>query len=105
MKLTRQRKRDVTWEFVIPLSRQAVAVVKAAIATTPSPTYLFTGIGSWLKPISDSTLSKLYRDSGFTGQHVPHGWRASFSTIMNELAAVEEREQEERKSKRLNSSH
>lgn len=94
MKLTRQRKRDVTWEFVMPLSRQAVAVVKAAIATTPSPSYLFTGIGSWLKPISDSTLSKLYRESGFTGQHVPHGWRASFSTIMNELAAVEEREQD-----------
>jgi hypothetical protein len=94
MKLTQQRKRDITWEFVIPLSRQAVAVVKAAIATTPSPTYLFTGIGSWLKPISDSTLSKLYRQAGFTGQHVPHGWRATFSTLMNELAAVEDRERD-----------
>jgi len=94
MKLTQQRKRDITWEFIIPLSPQAVAVVKAAIATTPSPSYLFTGIGSWLKPISDSTLSKLYRQAGFTGQHVPHGWRATFSTLMNELAAVEDRERD-----------
>lgn len=94
MKMTKARKRDLTAEFVIPLSRQAAAVAQAAIATTPSPTYLFTGVGSWLKPISDSTISKLYREAGFTGRHVPHGWRASFSTIMNEIASVEEREQD-----------
>lgn len=88
MKLTRQRKRDITWEFIIPLSRQAVAVVRAALAISPSPQWLFTGIGAWTKPISDSTLSKLYREVGLTGIHVPHGWRSSFSTIMNERAAM-----------------
>lgn len=92
MKLTRQRKRDITWEFVVPLSRQAVAVVNAALSLSPSPQWLFTGIGSWKSPISDSTLSKLYREVGFTGKHVPHGWRSTFSTIMNERAAVAERE-------------
>lgn len=88
MKLTRQRKRDVTWEFVIPLSAQAVAVVQAALSLSLSPQWLFPGVGRWTRPISDSTLSKLYRESGFAGQHVPHGWRSSFSTIMNERAAL-----------------
>jgi hypothetical protein len=92
MKLTRQQKRDITWEFIVPLSSEALAVVKAALAASPSDRWLFPGLGSWRTPISDSTLSKLYRDAGFTGRHVPHGWRSSFSTIMNELAAIEDRE-------------
>ena len=96
MKLTRERKRDSAFEFVVPLSRQAVDVVKAAIAASPSPQcqWLFPGIGSWRKPISDSTLSSHYRDAGFTGRHVPHGWRSSFSTILNERAAIEDRERD-----------
>jgi len=100
MKLTRARKRDVTWEFVIPLSRQAAAVAKAAIGNSlacqadQGPDWLFTGIGRWTSPISDSTLSKIYREAGFAGRHVPHGWRSSFSTIMNERAAIEDRERD-----------
>ncbi|MCP3729233.1 integrase arm-type DNA-binding domain-containing protein [Sphingomonas sp. MG17] len=92
MKLTRERKNDATFEFVMPLSYQAVELVKLAIATSASKTLLFPSIRHLHRPISDSTLSKLYRDAGFTGLHVPHGWRASFSTIMNELAAADERE-------------
>jgi hypothetical protein len=94
MKLTRRRKRDVTWEFVIPLSAEAVAVVRAALSVTASAKWLFTGIGGNDKPISDSTISGLYRDAGFRGIHVPHGWRATFSTIMNERAAVQDRERD-----------
>ena len=94
MKLTRERKEDLTYEFVIPLSKQAVAVVKAALATNVKSPWMFPGPRAWKKPISDSTLSKHYRDLGYTGQHVPHGWRATFSTIMNERAAVEDRERD-----------
>lgn len=93
MKLTRSRKRDVTFEFLIPLSRQAVDVVKVAMQVAPpAHGYLFGGVGDPKKPISDSTLSKLYRLAGFTGKHVPHGWRSSFSTILNERAATEDRD-------------
>ncbi|WP_207093588.1 integrase arm-type DNA-binding domain-containing protein [Novosphingobium sp. PY1] len=100
MKLTRAQKRDITWEFVIPLSRQAAEVAKAAISeslachTSDGPSWLFPGTGAWKRPISDSTLSKLYRDAGFTGVHVPHGWRSTFSTIMNERAALEDQERD-----------
>lgn len=94
MKLTRERKRDATFEFVIPLAPQAVATVKAAMTASPSPTWLFPGVGDRRKPISDSTLSGHYLDAGLRGQHVPHGWRSSFSTIMNERAAIEDRERD-----------
>lgn len=94
MKLTRERKRDASFEFVVPLSTQAVATVKAAIAASDSRQWLFPGISGWRKPISDSTLSKHYREAGFAGVHVPHGWRASFSTLMNERAAREDRERD-----------
>ncbi|MFS0849624.1 tyrosine-type recombinase/integrase [Novosphingobium panipatense] len=100
MKLTRSQKRDITWEFVIPLSRQAAATARAAIAESPAcrepegPSWLFPGVGGWRRPISDSTLSKLYREAGFTGVHVPHGWRSTFSTIMNERAALEDQERD-----------
>lgn len=91
MKLTRERREDVTFEFVIPLSRQAVAVVKTALAGNVRRRWLFPGYGGGHQPISDSTLSKHYRDAGFRDRHVPHGWRATFSTIMNERAAIEDR--------------
>lgn len=94
MKLTRERKRDAAFEFVMPLSPQAVAVVKAAMAASPSQRWLFPGIGDRRKPISDSTLSGHYLDAGLRGRHVPHGWRSSFSTIMNERAAIEDRERD-----------
>lgn len=94
MKLTQERKRDASFEFILPLSHQSVETVKTAMMASPSPQWLFPGIAGWKKPISDSTLSKHYREAGLTGQHVPHGWRASFSTIMNERAAGEDRERD-----------
>ena len=88
MKLTRKKKRDSTYEFLVPLSVEAVETVKAAMQASPSPTLLFPGVGDRRKPISDSTLNKHYREANLRGRHVPHGWRASFSTIMNERAAL-----------------
>lgn len=92
MKLTRERKRDATFEFVIPLSAQAVEVVLAALTlSSPTSTWLFPSVTKRKVPISDSTLSGLYLSSGWRGVHVPHGWRATFSTVMNERAAIEDR--------------
>lgn len=87
MKLGVERKRDEAFEFIIPLSRQAVETIKVAIGFSgeTAPGYIFRSVRSAQRPISDSTLSKSYREAGFSGVHVPHGWRASFSTIMNEL--------------------
>jgi integrase len=91
MKLTAVQKRDVSYEFVVPLSRQAVEVVQLAIARFAGHGLLFPSISAPRSPMSDSTLSKLYRDAGYAGRHVPHGWRSTFSTAMNALAAIDNR--------------
>lgn len=89
MKLTAVQKRDVTYEFIVPLSRQAVDVVKVALAVCGDRKVLFPSTTG--TPISDSTLSKVYRQAGYAGRHVPHGWRSTFSTVMNALAAIHNR--------------
>lgn len=90
MKLSLRNKSDRAFDFVVPLAPAAAAIVKDAMALTGGPNskqrLLFPGV-SRRAPISDSTLSQLYLDAGYRGRHVPHGWRASFSTIMNERAA------------------
>jgi hypothetical protein len=91
MKLSKERKGDATFDFIVPLSEQAVATVCAAMTASRHPSLLFPGPRA-TKAISDSTLSQLYLDAGYRDRHVPHGWRASFSTIMNERAAQEGRE-------------
>ena len=88
MKLPADQKGDRRFDFVIPLARQSVDVIEAALATNGSSQLLFPAETGG-KPMSDSTISKLYRDAGLTGRHVPHGWRATFSTIMNERAATQ----------------
>lgn len=89
MKLRLESKADARFDFVVPLSRQSADLVAVAITAGGASPWLFPAENG--KPMSDSTLSKLYRDAGLTGLHVPHGWRASFSTIMNERAAAEDR--------------
>lgn len=91
MKLSKDRKGNAAFDFVVPLSKQAVATVRAAMRASEHPKLLFPG-SRGTKAISDSTLSQLYLDAGYRDRHVPHGWRASFSTIMNERAAEEGRE-------------
>lgn len=92
MKLVVERKEDAAFEFIVPLAPQAVELVKIAIEFTGADMPLiFRSVRHPRKPISDSTISKAYREAGFSGVHVPHGWRSTFSTIMNELAAVENR--------------
>lgn len=89
MKLTARRSNDLRFEFVIPLSPAAVDVVRTALRLATAD-LLFPGARR-RSPISDSTLSKVHRAAGFRDVHVPHGWRATGSTVMNEIAAIENR--------------
>jgi integrase len=36
------------------------------------------------KPMSENAMGYLLNRAGYHSRHVPHGWRATFSTIMNE---------------------
>jgi integrase len=95
MKLALAESESEAFEFVIPLAPQTVELLRVAIGAAGRRQYLFPSIRHSHRPISENALSTNYkRVPGFEGRHVPHGWRSSFSTIMNQLAADEGRQGE-----------
>jgi integrase len=86
MKLELHLKDEEAFEHIIPLSRQAVEVLLAVRPLTRRAGFVFPQIRYPQKPMSDGTISAAYKRAGYAGRHVPHGWRAAFSTLMNERA-------------------
>ncbi|MCP8893216.1 tyrosine-type recombinase/integrase [Sphingomonas faeni] len=91
MKLNMENKDDEAFEHVIPLPQQAVEILHAVRRLTGRSAYLFTSVRSSRHPMSENTIGYMYARNGYSGRHVPHGWRATFSTIMNERAIRERR--------------
>lgn len=92
LKLKRADAEKSELAFTIPLSSQAVATVKAAMTSSEGREWLFPAVHFGQRPISENALNVAYKRSPlFSGRHVPHGWRSSFSTIMNERAIELER--------------
>ncbi|RMB55435.1 site-specific recombinase XerD [Sphingomonas sp. PP-CE-3A-406] len=90
MKLAAAKKLDAKNDHAVPLSRQAVALLRevralsldAANDEAEIKALIFsTGAG---RMIGEKSIGAMYDRAGFEGRHVPHGWRASFSTVMNE---------------------
>lgn len=71
-------------EHLVPLSRQAIEVVAAARTLIGRGTLLFPSARHAHRPMSENALGYLLNRAGYHGHHVPHGFRAAFSTIMNE---------------------
>lgn len=84
MKVEFDKRGDEEWGHDIPLAPQAVAVLQVVRTLTGTGPYVFPNARDANAPMSESALSSLYRRLGFTNRHVPHGFRSSFSTIMNE---------------------
>jgi integrase len=68
----------------VPLSAQAIGVLEAMRPITGRAPFVFPNARSAHKPMSENAMNYLLPRAGFAGVHVPHGWRATFSTIMNE---------------------
>lgn len=71
-------------EHIVPLSRQAMEVVSAARTLVGRGSLLFPSTRHAQKPMSQNALGHLLARAGYYGRHVPHGFRAAFSSIMNE---------------------
>ncbi len=87
MKLKAAKKVDPKNDHLVPLSSAAVAVLRAARAiggTTTADGLVFPGRRGGDAPIGEGAIGELYGRTDFDGRHVPHGWRSSFSTVMNE---------------------
>lgn len=85
MKLKKEHKEDEAREFWVPLPSQAAAIIAALRKLTGKGTYLFPNLRGWDRPMSENALGYILNRAGYQGRHVPHGWRATFSTVMNEL--------------------
>ncbi|WP_030540540.1 integrase arm-type DNA-binding domain-containing protein [Sphingobium sp. DC-2] len=78
MKLKKARKADAANDHIVPLSAEAVAVLRQ-VREVGNDTR-----SSTVFPIRPAAIGALYSRAGYAGRHVPHGWRATFSTILNE---------------------
>lgn len=83
-----KRRSDSRFFHQVPLAPQTVELLLAVRRAGGGSTYVFGGRGVFDVPLSDNSLGLAYRRLGYRDVHVPHGWRSSFSTIMNERAST-----------------
>lgn len=70
---------------IVPLSRQAVAVLRELHQLTGKGRFLFPGLRSKDRPISDATLTNALRRMGYSGDEMTvHGFRHMASTMLHE---------------------
>lgn len=80
----RQALKATAEAHVVPLSRQAVALLRELRPLSGAGRYLFPGARSALRPMSDNTLNAALHRLGFKDQLVVHGLRHMASTALNE---------------------
>ena len=72
-------------EHIVPLSRQAIGILKELQTFTGRGTFLFPSLRTSQRPISDNTLNAALRRLGFSKDEMTtHGFRATASTMLNE---------------------
>lgn len=85
-KITKARKNDpLTPSHLVPLSTQAVAILRDLQPLTGSGRFVFPGTRDHNKPLSDMALLAALRRMGYaSGTVTLHGWRATARTILAE---------------------
>jgi integrase len=74
-------------EHLVPLSRQAVAILKQLYPYTGTGRYVFPSLRGGHRPISENTLNVALRTMGYSGDQITaHGFRAMASTRLNEMS-------------------
>ena len=71
-------------EHLVPLARQAVAALEAARPLSGRGPLVFPSARHAHRPMSENAIGYLLNRAGYHHRHVPHGWRATFATVMNE---------------------
>ena len=84
MKLPTEEKRRRRDGHEVPLSVQAVKVLRELRPYCSGSDFLFPSNVSLEKPMSASTLNVMFKRMGYAGLLTPHGMRATASTILNE---------------------
>jgi len=70
---------------VVPLSRQAIAILRSAEALSAGQKYVFSSLYPGDRPMSENTINAALRRLGYTSNEMTaHGFRATASTMLNE---------------------
>lgn len=70
---------------IVPLSAQAVAILRELHPLTCGGQYVFHGVHSRARPMSENTVNVALRRLGYSGSEiVAHGFRSMASTLLNE---------------------
>ena len=73
-------------EHLVPLSRQAVDILKELHLLTCSSKYVFPSIRTNIRPMSENTINAALRRLGYTTEEMTgHGFRAMARTILDEV--------------------
>lgn len=72
---------------VVPLSDQAIGLLKELEKIRTPSDYLFCSRDSLTKPMSEATLNNALKNLGYRGRQSPHGFRHIASTALNEKFA------------------
>ncbi len=84
MKLRLQHKDDDARDHWAPLARQTLEAIEALREMTGRGPLAFPNTRHAHKPMSENAIGYLLNRAGYHHRHVPHGWRTTFSTVMNE---------------------
>jgi integrase len=70
---------------IVPLSNQAIAILRELQPLTAEGKYLFPSVRTASRPMSNNTMNSALRRIGYTkDQMTPHGFRSMASTNLNE---------------------
>lgn len=86
MKGDEDRKADKAGDHLVPLAPEAVNLLRVVRRLSGDLPIIFPGERHAHRPMSENTLNALLKRAGYHARHVPHGFRAAFSTVMNERA-------------------
>jgi integrase len=84
MKLIKKRKNEEDYDHLVPLPAQALEVIDVLRSITGGGPFAFPNTRHVHTPLSENAIGYHLNRVGYRDKHVPHGWRASLSTILNE---------------------
>ncbi len=84
MKLKLERKQDDLYDHLVPLPPQALEIIALLRRLTGRGEYVFPNPRRPTQPMSANAMGYFLNRADYYEKHVPHGFRASFSSIMNE---------------------
>ncbi len=80
-----RRDGDDVPDYIVPLSRQATAVVERCLKRSGRYPFLFPGRNDPHVMMSENTINLAIRRMGFEGKLTGHGLRGTISTALNEM--------------------